>query len=597
MKKVILSFLAMGTLLFTATSCEKRFDRLDEINNELREDIAMNASAIKALATSVESQIDALAANGLASLEAAQAALSAAVAANVASLDGAIVELQAQIDALTAVDFSYNADNGIVSITMANGDVYVTGDIRGAAGAPGADGLQGAVGATGSNGSNGLNGSVANAGNDGASAYDLWKTISGNENGSLEDFLASLVGEQGEPGSNGNGSSFDATEILASISSLQSAINAIGAHTDVSSINAELATISATLAAEVAQVDNNDIFDATALEAQITALSEQVAALAAALAAAGVDVEDQIISSSTSSQAGGVETLTTAGTFSDWSPATAASTEATIAQTRSKTDVYTTSALVETTVVTYTVQINGVEDVPAKVAPATETSSSVLSAESTRNDVITESQTVPNPAYVAPNGADVWAVTGTYGGGESNSVITYNAAPSDTTVETYVKIGTETYDVAASGNIETLTVVDAPDVAGTETGNTRQVETSSAKIGETRQVSSETVNNPNYVAPTTGFTSFSESISVGTSVFGGAVTFYKTDGSSESLVASAAPPAFVFKVTVTFDVAGTYYLTYFENESHLADNILDPSATPPTTITIVVAEDGSYTQS
>ena len=59
---------------------------------------------------------------------------------------------------------------------------------------------------------------------------------------------------------------------------------------------------------------------------------------------------------------------------------------------------------------------------------------------------------------------------------------------------TYVKIGTETYDVAASGKIETLTVVDAPDVGGTATGDTRQVETVEClNDGLTREVSSEVV--------------------------------------------------------------------------------------------------------
>ena len=74
---------------------------------------------------------------------------------------------------------------------------------------------------------------------------------------------------------------------------------------------------------------------------------------------------------------------------------------------------------------------------------------------------------VPNPNYAAANAPDVWSFVSNYGGGESNSVITYNEAPSDPSVATYIKIGTETYDVAASGENQVLTVNDAPDVNGT----------------------------------------------------------------------------------------------------------------------------------
>ena len=201
------------------------------------------------------------------------------------------------------------------------------------------------------------------------------------------------------------------------------------------------------------------------------------------------------------------------------------------------------------------------------------------------------SEVVANPNYVAANGPDVWSFVSYYGGEESNSVITYNEAPSDSTIETYTKIGTETYDVAAYGENQVLTVNDAPDVAGTATGDTRQIETTPAYTGLTRQASSEVVNNPNYEAPTTTY-SATGNIALGNKVFGGAVKVYDSAFALVSeLTATQNPISGAWSVDVSFDAEGTYYLTFFDDAAHLADNIAN--STPPTSVSVTANADGS----
>ena len=65
----------------------------------------------------------------------------------------------------------------------------------GPAGPQGPIGPQGPAGTDGTNGTNGVNGA------DGKSAYDLW--IDAGHHGNVQDFIASLVGKQGEKGDQG----------------------------------------------------------------------------------------------------------------------------------------------------------------------------------------------------------------------------------------------------------------------------------------------------------------------------------------------------------------------------------------------------------
>ena len=114
---------------------------------------------------------------------------------------------------------------------------------------------------------------------------------------------------------------------------------------------------------------------------------------------------------------------------------------------------------------------------------------------------------VANPAYVADE-ADVWAVTGTYGGGVTEGAEFEANAVTETGAPDSQEFLTVTFDLhrndvtAAGGNVETLTVNVRPDVAGTATGDTRNIETSAGSTdlvivstGNTRQI-----DNPNYQA-------------------------------------------------------------------------------------------------
>ena len=86
--------------------------------------------------------------------------------------------------------------------------------------------------------------------------------------------------------------------------------------------------------------------------------------------------------------------------------------------------------------------------------------------------------------------------------------------------------------------------------------------------------------------------SASGTASLGNQVFGGAVKFY--DGDFNLLgepTASAHPVTGAFSLALNFDAAGTYYITWFRNAEHLADNIAN--STPPASITITVGEDES----
>lgn len=105
----------------------------------------------------------------------------------------------------------------------------------GSAGAPGADGANGKsayelwkelpgnedktveeflaslVGAAGQNGQDGSNGSNGQDGANGKSAYELWKEIPGNEDKTIEEFFASLKGDKGDKGDNGDAALLECT--------------------------------------------------------------------------------------------------------------------------------------------------------------------------------------------------------------------------------------------------------------------------------------------------------------------------------------------------------------------------------------------------
>lgn len=110
----------------------------------LSSDIAANASDISTIQADLASLLDMLAEAQAASTE-GDAQLNNAIA----DASVAIGNLQGQIDALEGISASYDEATGQVTIILANGTSYSTGDLRGATGSNGS---------SGSNGSNGLDG-------------------------------------------------------------------------------------------------------------------------------------------------------------------------------------------------------------------------------------------------------------------------------------------------------------------------------------------------------------------------------------------------------------------------------------------------------
>ena len=115
------------------------------------------------------------------------------------------------------------------------------------------------------------------------------------------------------------------------------------------------------------------------------------------------DVVDTIIATAGQGvTSGGVQT-----TVNDGSPSivvgTASSSVQFVTETSTQPTLVNTTALVETIVTTYSVQINGVEDVPALIAPASTTSVTTLTpASSVAGTPVITTRDVANPAYVAP---------------------------------------------------------------------------------------------------------------------------------------------------------------------------------------------------
>ena len=451
MKKLLLGLFALGTII---VSCEKdEIDALSKSNDQLRQATEVSASAIASLQALVDAQA-AIIADGLSSLETANSALWEAISNGDASLDETIAALQAQIDALTAIDFSYDADNGIVSITMADGSVFVTGDIRGAAGADGADGsdgangadgadgsssgsgstgatgaqgepgiagLQGPVGAqgaqgaqgnTGATGSNGLNGSN---GSNGASAYDLW--ITAGNSGTVEEFLASLVGNDGAQGPQGEtGATGPAAGTVVASSTLtvtgtfsesvEGDKNNDGDTLD-SGVTSESFVITTHDGVEVSRVSNND--------KSYNVTDDQTAANGADYITYNADWDEVAGSRVAGSISGSIfhfagtdyATLDLAKAAAD---ATGFSSDVTIVQI----DSYSDDTFVEAQTSTYN-QVDELDNPVKEVDNSLLTRDAVSSNADQSTDIL-----VTLLLQSLTNGPDVWNVTGTYGGGESN---------------------------------------------------------------------------------------------------------------------------------------------------------------------------------
>ena len=258
------------------------------------------------------------------------------------------------------------------------------------------------------------------------------------------------------------------------------------------------------------------------------------------------------------------------------------------------------SAIIETIITSYTIQINGVEDTPPLPAKADESNDTVLTAATSvaGTPIVTDSSesysvaaadqadgfteftlsSDPNPGYgssltreennvTPPAGSDVQYLTETY------NLVTYQAA--------YSYDQTWTREVKVNGQPDATPPVGA--LSETRTVNIGEL-VSETSYGLTRQV-----DNPAYEAPAYSATG---NIALGNKVFGGAVKVYDSAFALVSeLTATQNPISGAWSVDVSFDAEGTYYLTFFDDAAHLADNIAN--STPPTSVTVTANADGS----
>ena len=294
-------FLLLLMVAFTLGSCEI-YDRVDELELTAdaltKEDGYLSAALVEAniaLADATALLEAAIAEN--AQLSADNAAL---IAANMTEVDIKLAEIIAS-DELTAqeisdleasvsivkedvmayVDAQIDALQTELTAAIADGDKDAINKLQADIDAAIAAGLRGEDGTDGQDGQDGAPGQAGQAGQDGT------------------------PGQDGAPGADGTGSgtSYDDTAVRALISSLESTINGLGAHTDISSLVSQLEAIEANLAGAV---DNDTVYNDAAVRALIETLSNEVTTLANALANANIDAGPDYITYSPWTNDGGV---------------------------------------------------------------------------------------------------------------------------------------------------------------------------------------------------------------------------------------------------------------------------------------------------
>ena len=351
------------------TACEK--DEINSLNNDL--DLAngrIEQIATQANAALEEAKLE-LEAAIVAGDEVAEAAAAEALAAYIVSQADINDDIQAQLDALEGVSASYDAETGIVAITLANGTIFETGDLRGEDGEDGRDGRDGTDGQDGADGVDGQDGANGVDGVDG-------------------------IGGGGEPG-------LSSEEIQALIDEAIAGIN----HTDISDLEARIVLL------EAIPVD-----DDSALNTLIEELKAEVAQLKSDLAVlSGTDeivfeLSDAVISGGVSSTANegssyisGYKIGSTVYATLDAAKASVAAGVTVSIVTINAQDVKTSiTAEISTVTKTYSVKVNGAVDSPALVAPAAESIESVITAES--SSIATNFSDGESVSYTAPVIAD-----------------------------------------------------------------------------------------------------------------------------------------------------------------------------------------------
>ena len=283
MKQFLLLMLAVLTL----GSCNK--DAIEDLQSDVAGLVSETGFISAALAeanaaynTAIEALNAALAANEV--LTAENAALIAANMTEIEANYDAIVEgdtlsaeeladVRASIDGVKDEVMAYVNEqiaelNAELEIAIADGDKDAIADLQAQiAYAVSAAGLRGADGADGQDGQNGAPGQTGAPGQ------------------------AGTPGNDGAPGADGTGSgtSYDDTAVRGLISALETTINGLGAHTDITQLQSDLAAITAELA------NIGDSYDDTTILTLIEELRAEVAVLSAAITESGIDLPDFIV--------------------------------------------------------------------------------------------------------------------------------------------------------------------------------------------------------------------------------------------------------------------------------------------------------------
>ena len=125
------------------------------------------AAAVVRLDAAISGGDATVANNAAAALTAAVQSINDSSDVTEGQINGLITALTSRVDGLEGVSASYDSSTGVLTITLANGSTYVTGDLRGSDGEDGQNG-QGATGATGAAGADGIAGEDGTDGAQGA---------------------------------------------------------------------------------------------------------------------------------------------------------------------------------------------------------------------------------------------------------------------------------------------------------------------------------------------------------------------------------------------------------------------------------------------
>ena len=435
------------------------------------------AAGLSALAGEVRDQASGIISNTL-NIESLRAELEAN--------DGDIAAIVTRLNSLENISASYDQDTDTLTVTIGSQIFRFTG-LRGPAGAQGEDGEDGDDGQDGEDGEDGAQGPQGTSA-PGARVYGDWSPAFAAQTANFTQSASYTVG--GASGTATRTVTVSSQEIVQNNdeATLNSDVNSDGdLLDDVSRTN----TVYTAVVSEGESISNQHTVNGTY--------------------AVSTDRSDAVDGFTFGDWTGTAPTATNVhGDWSAWSPATAASSVASITQTRSRSVESVVAAYDQTR--TYTVDVNGIADSPAPVPAPSELTRTIAEV---RTDLPneTETQVIANPSYVAPqvpNGADTWSYSEWSGNAPSATTVLGTPVVTVATAASTVEFVTETTttpreSVVAAYNqtrTATLNVVDAVDVpAPAQESLTRTVPESRTDLSDI--VTTRQIANPDYSAPVT----------------------------------------------------------------------------------------------